>query len=159
MYHFLPWIMVSYTPICLHPWAEHGPPLIYYGEPGDKGFYLAVTRLWNAENAEWWGGERSHGPLQEENTYTGQNWILEVRLAFLFKVISEPSFFFFFFKYTCVMKPGEKLKTDSSLEMAAVLEISCPEWIRERDRVGRCLPPFNKQKCKYPRCLLHPPQG
>ena len=97
MYHFLPWIMVSYTPICLHPWAEHGPPLIYYGEPGDKGFYLAVTRLWNAENAEWWGGERSHGPLQEENTHTGQNWILEVRLAFLFKVILEPSFFFFFF--------------------------------------------------------------
>ena len=26
-----------------------------------------------------------------------------------------------------VVKPGEKLKTDSSLEMAAVLKISCPE--------------------------------
>ena len=97
MYHFLPWIMVNYTPICLHPWAEQGPPLIHYGElREDKGFYLAVTRPWNAENAGWWGGERSHGPLQEENTYTGQNWILEVRLAFLFKVILEPSFFFFF---------------------------------------------------------------
>ena len=79
------------------------PPLSWTRPPSHslrraegKGFYLAVTRPWNAENAGWWGGERSHGPLQEENTYTGQNWILEVRLAFLFKVILEPSFFFFF---------------------------------------------------------------
>ena len=48
LYHFLPWIMVSYTPICLQ-----GPSLIHYGEPEDKSFYLAVTRPWNAENAGW----------------------------------------------------------------------------------------------------------
>lgn len=59
----------------------------------------------------------------------------------------------------CVMKAGMKLKTHSNPEMAVVLEISCPEWIRERERVMRCPPPINKQKCKYPRCLLHPPQG
>ena len=53
LYHFLPWIMVSYTPICLHPWSEQGPSLIHYGEPEDKSFYLAVTRPWNAENAGW----------------------------------------------------------------------------------------------------------
>ena len=42
------------------------------------------------------------------------------------------------------MKPGEKLKTDSSLEMAAVLEISCPEWIRERELWGAFLSSINK---------------
>lgn len=64
-----------------------------------------------------------------------------------------------FFYYTCVAKPGVKLKTDSNPEMAVVLEIYHVLNELGRQTVVRRFPPFSKQKCKYPRCLLHPPQG
>lgn len=96
-------------------------------------------------------------PPREKKTHLqDKTGFLEGRLAFLFL---NHMGIIFFKKHACVMKAGMKLKTHSNPEMAVVLEISCPEWIRERERVMRCPPPINKQKCKYPRCLLHPPQG
>ena len=150
--------MVNSTPICLHSGAEQGTPPIHHSEPEDEDFHPNVTGPWNEENAGWWGGEQSHGPLQgkKKTHLQDKTGFLEGRLAFLFL---NHMGIIFFKKHACVMKAGMKLKTHSNPEMAVVLEISCPEWIRERERVMRCPPPINKQKCKYPRCLLHPPQG